>query len=386
MASVQLIKTQWIETEVFKFFKLTSEVIEKITIDSNASEIVRRDEKRKLGEEWIHGTRKFCKYNSKQHPVEHQKYKILMSESSSKKKRPRFPDFSFLPESSTQNQSKSSKQESIADALNPNNIAKKRDMLEKGKKLPQEVQDKINIRAFELIVAEALSLSIVESVYFRNYSKEIESRVNVLCTKSLKLLIAKEFVKFKSHIKNEIQKMIPDGTIIRMSAAIACLRFPGSHTHENVAENIKQVMDEYGFPAYKNLNFVGRYDEMSLVESAEPKLAEHVANEAQQFEFEDEVAATSSLLDELDSEELDEPSVIDEAASLATSAYDLLQQNYEYSFTGISMPDHLRYYRYSSFLRLVSAGATGIIMLNKQNVPSKKLEYPYVAVWRARPF
>ena len=37
----------------------------------------------------------------------------------------------------------------------------------------------------------------------------------------------------------------------------------------------------------------------SLVESAEAKLAEHVANEAQQFEFEDEVAATSSLLDEL---------------------------------------------------------------------------------------
>lgn len=167
-----------------------------------------------------------------------------MSESSSKeKKRPRSPDSSFLPESSTQNQSKRSKQESIVDALNPDNIAKKRDVLEEGKKLPQEVQDKINIRAFELIVAEALPLSIVESVYFRSYSKEIDSRVNVLCTKSLKLLIAKEFVKFKSHIKNEFQmamhvcltadvwgakrrsfmgvtanwlKMLPDGTIIRM--------------------------------------------------------------------------------------------------------------------------------------------------------------------------
>lgn len=180
-----------------------------------------------------------------------------MSESSSKeKKRPRSPDSSFLPESSTQNQSIRFKQESIVVALNPDNIAKKRDVLEEGKKLPQEVQDKINIRTFELIVAEVLPLSIIESVYFRNYSKEIDSRVNVLCMKSLKLLIAKEFVKFKSHIKNEFQmamhvcltadvwgakrhsfmgvtahwlKMLPDGTIIRMSAAIACLRFPGDY-------------------------------------------------------------------------------------------------------------------------------------------------------------
>ncbi|KZR97675.1 Uncharacterized protein APZ42_007316, partial [Daphnia magna] len=81
------------------------EVIEKFTIDSKASEIVRRDEKRKLGEEWMHGTFKFCKYNSKvqykntsnwvrhllQHPVEHQKYKILMSESNSKEKKGQDP-------------------------------------------------------------------------------------------------------------------------------------------------------------------------------------------------------------------------------------------------------------------------------------------------------
>ena len=111
----------------------------------------------------------------------------------------------MLPASSTHNQSKRSKQESIVAALNPDNIAKKRVVLEETKKLPQEVQDKINIRAFELIVAEALPLSIVESIHFRNYSKEIDSRVNVLCTKSLKLLIAKEFVKFKSHIRNEFQ-------------------------------------------------------------------------------------------------------------------------------------------------------------------------------------
>lgn len=46
---------------------------------------------------------------------------------------------------------------------------------------------------------------MVESICFRNYSKEINSRVNVICTKSLKLLIAKEYVNFKSHIKHEFE-------------------------------------------------------------------------------------------------------------------------------------------------------------------------------------
>jgi hypothetical protein len=50
------------------------------------------------------------------------------------------------------------------------------------------------------------------------------------------------------------------------------------------------------------------------------------------------------LLDELDSEELDDLSVIDKAAYLTTSVYDLLQQNYDDSFCRISLPDHLRFY------------------------------------------
>ncbi len=61
MARVQQITPQLFETGVFNFFKLTPGVIEKFkrkTIDSNESEIVRRNEKRKLGEEWIHGTSK----------------------------------------------------------------------------------------------------------------------------------------------------------------------------------------------------------------------------------------------------------------------------------------------------------------------------------------
>ena len=34
---------------------------------------------------------------------------------------------------------------------------------------------------FALIVAEALPPSLVESVYFRNYSKKIDPRVSVMC-------------------------------------------------------------------------------------------------------------------------------------------------------------------------------------------------------------
>lgn len=156
------------------------------------------------------------------------------------------------------NSRQDSQQEKIDVALDPANIAKKKIKIEEDKKLPSEVQNKINLRAFELIVAEALPLSHVESVYFRNYSKEIDSRVTVMCTKSLKLSIAREFVKFKSEIRNEFElaaqvcltadiwgtkrrsfmgvtahwlKMCSDGTISRMSAAIAVLRFPGTFYH-----------------------------------------------------------------------------------------------------------------------------------------------------------
>ena len=63
-----------------------------------------------------------------------------------------------------------------------------------------------------------------------------------------------------------------------------------------------------------------------LIESAEAKLAEQVAKDDQQSDMtESEIEETSNLLDELESEDFDDLSVIDEAASLTTSAYDLLQ-------------------------------------------------------------
>jgi hypothetical protein len=74
------------------------------------------------------------------------------------------------------------------------------------------------------------------------------------------------------------------------------------------------------------------------------------------------------LLDELDSEELDDLSVIDKAAYLTTSVYDLLQQNYDDSFCRISLPDHLRFYLFKNWQHIlffskifVSLGAHHII-------------------------
>ena len=49
------------------------------------------------------------------------------------------------------------------------------------------------------------------------------------------------------------------------------------------------------------------------------------------------------LLERMDSiEDVDDSDLIEEAAALTTSAYDLLQRNYDDTFSRISLPDHLR--------------------------------------------
>lgn len=173
-------------------------------------------------------------------------------------KRARSPDSSNQSSSTRDSHgpppNKKPTQESIVDAMNPENIANKKKRFEEDKKLPKEHQDRINHRAFELVVGACLPLSHVENVYFRNYSKEIDPRVTCMCSKTLKLRIARESLKFKSFIKMEFQKVshvcltadcwgaknraflgvtahwlvvLPDGTIVRRSAAIACKRFSG---------------------------------------------------------------------------------------------------------------------------------------------------------------
>lgn len=143
------------------------------------------------------------------------------------------------------------------DALQPRVIAHKKQILEEKKKISDDRQETINFRAFQFIVGEALPLSTVESVYFRNLLKEIDPRVNVLCVKSLEVTIAKEFVKFKDNLKKEFRSASQvcltadiwgannrsflgvtahwlvlneaDHSIERKSAAVACKRFPGDY-------------------------------------------------------------------------------------------------------------------------------------------------------------
>lgn len=79
----------------------------------------------------------------------------------------------------------------------------------------------------------------------------------------------------------------------------------------------------------------------SSIESAEASIAEQAANENSNEQQEIEEAA--KLLDEIESfKELDDPELIDEAANLNTTVYDLLQQNYNAAFNRIALPDHLR--------------------------------------------
>lgn len=180
---------------------------------------------------------------------------MIAQGTSSRNKRDRSPDSCYLPSLGETQLSKRPRQESIITALNPTIIAKKREKVEEEKKLPHDVQEKINLRAFELVVGDALPLHFVESVFFRNYSMEIDPRINVMCSK---LLLAKEFVSSKSDVKREFQiaphvcltadvwgaknrsfmgvtahwlKIMSDGTIKRIPAAIACKRFPGIGFH-----------------------------------------------------------------------------------------------------------------------------------------------------------
>jgi hypothetical protein len=46
-------------------------------------------------------------------------------------------------------------------------------------------------------------LITVESIHFINLLKEINSRVEVFCVKSLKKLIAKKFSEFKENLKKD---------------------------------------------------------------------------------------------------------------------------------------------------------------------------------------
>jgi hypothetical protein len=58
------VEPSWFELGVFKFYKFSPEVISKFTINPKASPPVRKEEKHRLGNEWVLGACSFCKYKS----------------------------------------------------------------------------------------------------------------------------------------------------------------------------------------------------------------------------------------------------------------------------------------------------------------------------------
>jgi hypothetical protein len=107
-----------------------------------------------------------------------------------KSKRVRSPDSSYLPNQPIAKKLRANDgQEKISAALNPDTISKKKTVLAEKKqikeKLPDELQERITMRIFDYIVADARPISTVESTYFRNMLKEIDPRVNIPAKKEL---------------------------------------------------------------------------------------------------------------------------------------------------------------------------------------------------------
>jgi hypothetical protein len=64
------------------------------------------------------------------------------------------------------------------------------------------------MRIFYYIVAYARPISTVDSTYFRNMLKEIDPRVNICCAKTLKKILAKSYLNFKSKLKVKFESAV----------------------------------------------------------------------------------------------------------------------------------------------------------------------------------
>ncbi len=87
---------------------------------------------------------------------------------------------------------------------------KRKQYLQKKKEeeLPDELQERITMRIFDYIVADARPISTVDSTYFRNMLKEIDPRVNICCAKTLKKIVAKSYLDFKSKLKVKFESAV----------------------------------------------------------------------------------------------------------------------------------------------------------------------------------
>ncbi len=229
------------------------------------------------------------------------------------KKRRRSGDSSFLPAK------KPRTQETIQEAFDSVNISQKKEKAERAKKLELEQQLRVDMRIFQYVVGTCQPLSTVENILFRNVCTEIDSRVNVVCTKTLKKTIVKEYLQVKTRLRERFRNAVDvcltadvwgskhrsflgvtahwietvDGVIQRHSCALACKRFTGkvlilflifliyrsnlfciqgSHTYDKIASLINQIMDDFNLHGKVTFivtdngsNFVKAFKEFAVI-------------------------------------------------------------------------------------------------------------------------
>lgn len=80
-------------------------------------------------------------------------------------------------------------------------ISRKKELKSKEKKLPSDIQEKIKLRILDYIVAEGRPLSTVGSTYFRDLLNQIDPKIEVMCVRTLKKMVAKAYIKFKDSLR-----------------------------------------------------------------------------------------------------------------------------------------------------------------------------------------
>jgi hypothetical protein len=212
----------------------------------------------------------------KTHEQQHEEYK---SSAKMSRKRARSPSREVFKQPQPKKQLLD--QPSILDAMNPEKINERKEKKEKLKQLATDHQKRIDAKVLSYVVAEALPISTVSSESFREMLREIDDRVNVLCSKTLRRNIAAEFTRFKLDLKVRFSKascicltadiwgsknrsflgvtahwieVDGQGKLHRRSAGIACKRFYGIFIF------IFYLFDYF----HKSSFFLGKHDYSSI--------------------------------------------------------------------------------------------------------------------------
>ena len=111
------------------------------------------------------------------------------------------------------------------------------------------------MRIFQYVFGSCLPLSTVENILFRNFCTEINPKVNVVCTKTLKKTILQQYLNYKASLRKRFSNAVDvcltadargskrrsflgvtahwleskgeTGEMTRCSAALVCKRFQG---------------------------------------------------------------------------------------------------------------------------------------------------------------